>query len=76
MNTLQKLALSNYKWARERAEAAVAIFQQYSKGNIEKEKFISLLETLINPKILEKDANDDHLKLELVAAIEELYKSK
>lgn len=42
MNTLQKLALSNYKWARGRAEAAVAIFQQYSKGNMEKEKFISL----------------------------------
>jgi len=73
---IKKLTKSNCRWARERAEAAVAIFQQYSKGNIEKEKFISLLETLINPKILEKDANDDHLKLELVAAIEELYKSK
>ena len=73
---IKKLAKSNCRWVRERAEAAVAIFQQYNKGNIEKEKFISLLETLINPKILEKDANDDHLKLELVAAIKELYKSK
>jgi len=74
MEQLEEIISSEKKWARERAEVAKAIHQQYEKGNLSDSEYKELLEDIIRTDRLDQDADDIELRNNLVSGINGLVK--
>jgi len=69
MDQLDTIINSDKQWAKQRAEVAKAIHQQYRKGNLTDSEYKELLEDLIRTEQLDKDADDVELRSSLVSSI-------
>jgi len=74
INQLEEIITSEKKWARERAEVAKAIHQQYEKGNLSDSEYKELLEDIIRTDRLDQDADDIELRNNLVSGVNGLLK--
>ena len=74
INQLEEIITSEKKWARERAEVAKAIHQQYEKGNLSESEYKELLEDIIRTDRLDQDADDIELRNNLVSGVNGLLK--
>lgn len=74
IDQLEEIITSEKKWARERAEVAKAIHQQYEKGNLSESEYKELLEDIIRTDRLDQDADDIELRNNLVSGVNGLLK--
>ena len=74
MDQLDTIINSDKWWAKQRAEVAKAIHQQYRKGNLTDSEYKELLEDLIRTDRLNQDADDVELRSNLVSSINGLLK--
>jgi len=74
IDQLEEVMTSEKRWARERAEVAKAIHQQYTKGNLSDSEYKELLEDIIRTDRLDQDADDVELRSNLVSGINGLLK--
>ena len=74
IDQLEEIITSEKKWAKERAEVAKAIHQQYEKGNLSDSEYKELLEDIIRTDRLDQDADDIELRNNLVSGVNGLLK--
>ena len=66
---LEILAGSTERWARERAEMALAICDQYNGGGLDESEFQDIMLRLVDDGALDREATDLDTKSNLVIAI-------
>jgi hypothetical protein len=69
MVELQEIAASGPGWARERAEMALAIMQQYEGGGLELDEYQELMRDLVRSDQLNAEADDQELRNLLVSCV-------
>jgi len=69
MSDLYQLAQSDKPWVAQRAQMALALQDQLSKGEINPSEYAELMEDLIRTDALDSEADDMHTKTMLVQAI-------
>ncbi len=69
MQQLHDIAATGPGWARERAEMALAIMQQYEGGGLELYEYQELMRDLVRSDTLNAQADDQELKNLLVACV-------
>lgn len=69
MSDLYQLAQSDKPWVAQRAQMALALQDQLSKGEIDPSEYAELMEDLIRTDALDSEADDIHTKTMLVQAI-------
>jgi len=69
MQQLHDIAATGPGWARERAEMALAIMQQYEGGGLELDEYQELMRDLVRSDTLNAQADDQELKNLLVACV-------
>ena len=69
MQQLHDIAATGPGWARERAEMALAIMQQYEGGGLELDEYQELMRDLVRSDTLNAQADDQDLKNLLVACV-------
>lgn len=74
LEQIDELINSEKQWARDRAEAAKAIHQQYCKGNLTDSEYKELLEDLVRTRKLDMDADEIELRSNLVNTISGLLR--
>ena len=69
MQQLHDIAATGPGWARERAEMALAIMQQYEGGGLELDEYQELMRDLVRSDLLNAQADDQELKNLLVSCV-------
>lgn len=69
MSDLYQLAQSDKPWVAQRAQMALSLQDQLSKGEIDPSEYAELMEDLIRTDVLDSEADDIHTKTMLVQAI-------
>jgi len=69
MQQLHELAQSGPPWARERAQMALAMMQQYEGGGLELAEYQELMRDLVRSDVLNSQADDQDLKNLLVSCV-------
>ena len=69
MQELHDIATTGPGWARERAEMALAIMQQYEGGGLELDEYQELMQDLVRSDQLNSVADDQDLKNLLVSCV-------
>ena len=69
MQELHDIAATGPEWARERAEMALAIMQQYEGGGLELDEYQELMQDLVRSDQLNSVADDQDLKNLLVSCV-------
>ena len=69
MQQLHDIAATGPGWARERAEMALAIMQQYEGGGLELDEYQELMRDLVRSDTLNSVADDQELKNLLVSCV-------
>jgi hypothetical protein len=69
MQQLHDIAATGPGWARERAEMALAIMQQYEGGGLELDEYQELMRDLVRSDQLNSQADDQELKNLLVSCV-------
>ena len=69
MQQLHEIAASGPGWARERAEMALAIMQQYEGGGLDLDEYQELMQDLVRSDLLNAQADDQELKNLLVSCV-------
>ena len=69
MQELHDIAATGPEWARERAEMALAIMQQYEGGGLELDEYQELMRDLVRSDLLNAQADDQELKNLLVSCV-------
>jgi hypothetical protein len=69
MVELHEIAATGPGWARERAEMALAIMQQYEGGGLELDEYQELMRDLVRSDTLNSVADDQDLKNLLVSCV-------
>jgi hypothetical protein len=69
MEELQTLAASEKTWVAQRAAMAIHLQESYLQGNISAAECRRLLQTMIKADILDKEADDDEAKADLIESI-------
>ena len=69
MQQLHELAQSGPPWARERAQMALAMMQQYEGGGLELAEYQEIMRDLVRSDVLNSQADDQDLKNLLVSCV-------
>jgi hypothetical protein len=69
MQQLHEIAATGPGWARERAEMALAIMQQYEGGGLELDEYQELMRDLVRSDQLNAQADDQELRNLLVSCV-------
>ena len=69
MQQLHEIAATGPGWARERAEMALAIMQQYEGGGLDLDEYQELMQDLVRSDLLNAQADDQELKNLLVSCV-------
>ena len=69
MQQLHEIAATGPGWARERAEMALAIMQQYEGGGLDLDEYQELMRDLVRSDTLNAEADDQDLKNLLVSCV-------
>ena len=69
MQQLHEIAATGPGWARERAEMALAIMQQYEGGGLDLDEYQELMRDLVRSDLLNAQADDQELKNLLVSCV-------
>ena len=69
MQQLHEIAATGPGWARERAEMALAIMQQYEGGGLDLDEYQELMRDLVRSDTLNAQADDQELKNLLVSCV-------
>jgi hypothetical protein len=69
MSDLYQLAQSDKPWVAQRAQMALSLLDQHSRGDIDNDEFKELMEDLVRTDALDSEADDMHTKTMIVQAI-------
>ena len=69
MSDLYQLAQSDKPWVAQRAQMALSLADQYSRGDLSASEYKELLEDLVRTDVLDAEADDMHTKTMLVYAV-------